>query len=212
MQLRNRLQPIAGIGTLVVVLGLIVGTAIYYFPTATNVGYAPEQPIPFSHKIHAGTNKMDCRYCHVNADRSQHATIPSMNICMNCHTVVRALDSPFIAKLKKHYDEGKPIEWVRVHELPDFVRFDHRPHVWKGISCQTCHGDVANMERMEQMSDLTMGWCLDCHRARNISPSIVSTIRGPAKPGTPGYKDVSEIRGDVDHGELAPNSCTTCHY
>src|SRR3954464_7944797 len=98
---------------------------IWNFPSASNQGYAPEQPIPFSHKLHAGDNKIPCLYCHSAAEKSRHATIPSLNVCMNCHSVVK-VDSPYIQQIRKAYSDGKPIEWVRVHELPDYVYFPHK--------------------------------------------------------------------------------------
>jgi hypothetical protein len=180
------------------VVGLLaVGGLIYVFPTASNQYYAPEQPIPFSHKIHAGQNKMDCRYCHASAWKSAHASVPSMNVCMNCHRVVKT-DSPHIQKLTKAYEEGKPIQWVRVHELPDHARFNHKAHVLKGVSCQTCHGDIAAMDKVYQHAPLTMGWCLNCHRDQN-APSSVKRL-------------VSEKDKEEYDGGNAPFQCVTCHY
>src|SRR4051794_31453279 len=138
------------------ILIVLLGVA-YVFPSASNQGYAPEQPIPFSHKLHAGDNKIPCLYCHSGAEKSKHASIPPLNVCMNCHSVVK-VDSPYIQKLRQSFAEGKPIEWVRVHELPDFVYFPHKRHVAKGVSCETCHGNVKAMERIEQKAPLTMGW------------------------------------------------------
>lgn len=129
-----------------------------------NLGYAPTQPIPFSHKRHAGDNNIPCMYCHSNADKSRHATVPSMNVCMNCHQVVKT-DSPLIKQVTQHYKENKPIEWVKVHDVPDFVFFDHKRHVKKGIACQTCHGPVETMAVIEQVETLNMGFCVNCHRA-----------------------------------------------
>lgn len=127
-----------------------------------NQGYAPEQPIPFDHQLHAGTYKMDCLYCHANAEISRHASVPSLNICMNCHLTVGS--GPHIQKLRDAYNGNQPIEWVKVHMLPDFVHFNHKRHVQKGVSCQTCHGPVETMKKVKQHSDLSMGWCVTCHR------------------------------------------------
>ncbi|MBI2346040.1 MAG: cytochrome c3 family protein [Deltaproteobacteria bacterium] len=153
---------------LVAVLFLLGGVVYAVRSLGVNTGYAPEQPIPFSHRLHAGENQIPCLYCHANADKGRHATVPSMNVCMNCHSVV-ANDKPTIQTLKKYYEEGRSIEWIRVHDLPDFVYFSHRWHVAKGVQCQTCHGKVEAMERIEQMQPLTMGWCVDCHRAKEAS-------------------------------------------
>jgi cytochrome c7-like protein len=139
-----------------------------FLDTFSNVGYAPQQPVPFSHKLHAGTRKIPCLYCHANAERSRHATIPSTNVCMNCHLVVRT-DRPAIQTVAKLYEEGKAIPWVRVHRVPDYVYFSHRWHVARGIACQTCHGQVQNMDVIRQAENLKMGWCISCHRQNKAS-------------------------------------------
>ena len=139
-----------------------------FFDTFSNVGYAPKQPVAFSHKLHAGTRKIPCLYCHSNAERSRHATVPAMNVCMNCHTVART-DRPDIQKITALYNENKPVQWVRVHRVPDYVYFSHRWHVAKGIACQHCHGQVQNMERIQQVATLKMGFCISCHRQNGAS-------------------------------------------
>ena len=148
--------------SLVGLVVILAGTA-YVFPTASNQGYSPEQPIPFSHKLHAGQYKMACIYCHSSVEKSKHASVPSLNVCMNCHSVVK-INSPYIQQIRKAYAEGRPIEWVRVHELPDYAYFPHKRHVAAGLSCQNCHGNVQEMSRVYQKSALTMGWCIECHR------------------------------------------------
>lgn len=151
-----------------------VGYALHFWWNLSNsIGYSPEQPIPFSHKIHAGDNQIPCLYCHVNADKGRHATVPSMNICMNCHSVVKT-ESPYIQKLKSLYDKNQPIEWIKVHDQPDFVYFNHRPHIAKGVACETCHGEVSQMSKIKQVESLKMGFCIDCHR-KNNAPIECST-------------------------------------
>lgn len=138
------------------------GAGIALMP-AKNQGYAPEQPIPFSHKIHAGKFSIPCLYCHISAEKSRHATVPPVNVCMNCHRFVKT-DSPFIQKVTEHYKTGKPIPWIKVHDLTDFTYFNHRRHIAKGVKCQECHGEVQEMDRVKQNAPLTMGWCVNCHR------------------------------------------------
>jgi len=142
---------------------VIAGSFIYALAPAKNQGYAPAQPIPFSHKLHAGKYNIPCMYCHVAAEKSRHATVPAMNICLNCHRMVKT-DSPFIQDLTKHYNEGKPIQWIKVHDLPEFTYFNHKRHIARGVQCQTCHGEVQTMDRVQQFAPLTMGWCVNCHR------------------------------------------------
>lgn len=126
----------------------------------------PEQPIPFSHKVHAGNNKMECMYCHFNADKSKHATVPAMSICMGCHQTV-ATDRPNIKKMTKLWKEGKSIEWIKIHHVPEHVYFPHRKHVAAGVECQECHGPIEEMDVVKQHKEFTMGFCLECHRDNN---------------------------------------------
>jgi hypothetical protein len=142
------------------VLGLLGGCE---GPVNNQQGYMPVQPIAFSHAVHAGHYELDCQYCHTGAERSRHAGVPSSSICMNCHTQVKT-DSPDIQKVAASVKEGKPLEWVRVHRLPDHAWFSHANHVTAGLKCQGCHGPVEQMVRVEQVEPMTMGWCLDCHR------------------------------------------------
>lgn len=140
-----------------------------------NQGYEPDQPIPFSHKLHAGTYKMDCKYCHTGTETSRHAAVPPLNVCMNCHMVVKT-DSPHIQKLTEAFTSGKSIAWNKVHLLPDHVKFNHAPHIKAGKDCTTCHGNVAEMEKVKQVSSLAMGWCVNCHREpENKAPTNCST-------------------------------------
>ena len=130
------------------------------------VGYQPEQPIPFSHALHAGQRKIDCKYCHTNVDRAAHSNVPSVNVCMNCHKYVKT-DSPHIKKLTEAYEQNKPVQWVNVHVLPDFAYFNHERHIARGVPCETCHGEVQEMEEVHQVAPLTMGWCVNCHRQQD---------------------------------------------
>lgn len=136
-------------------------------------GYAPKQPIAFSHKIHAGQYEIDCKYCHTGVMKGKNATIPSVNICMNCHNQIRSgatTGEGEIAKIVAAWDNQKPIEWVRIHNLPDLAYFNHAQHVnVGGQECQTCHGPIETMDVVRQHSLLTMGWCVDCHRKTDVN-------------------------------------------
>lgn len=133
-------------------------------------GYHPDQPIYFSHKLHAGERQIDCNYCHNGARRSASAVIPPLNTCMGCHKIV-ATDKEPIKYLTEKYNKNEPIEWVKVHDLPDHVRFSHKPHVLAEVSCETCHGPQKTMGTAEQWAPLQMGWCIECHKERNVSIS-----------------------------------------
>jgi len=130
---------------------------------SNNRGYQPDQPIPFSHRVHAGNLGLDCLYCHSNAEKSRHATVPPLATCMGCHNVVRTDREP-IQAMKAAYDAGEAIPWVRIHSLPDHVYFSHAVHVGAGVACQECHGPIQEMEIVKQQVDLSMGWCIECHR------------------------------------------------
>jgi hypothetical protein len=132
-------------------------------------GYSPEQPIAFPHKVHAGDNQIPCLYCHYAARTSRHAGIPPASVCMNCHTLLEK-QTVAIEKLKEAVQQQRPIRWVKVHNLPDFVYFNHSQHVVSGVTCQRCHGAVESMERVSQVAPLTMGWCLQCHREQAHMP------------------------------------------
>lgn len=173
--LRNRL-PLS-------VFVIISSFTLTYFisrPERDGVGYTPVQPINFSHKLHAGDMKIDCKYCHTNVDKSRYAGIPAVATCMNCHTIARK-DRPEIIKLTGYYRDGVPLPWKRIHKVPDYAYFNHSVHVNKGIDCSACHGEVAQMEKVGQMNSFTMGSCLNCHRnAHDKFPELKNQIKkGP---------------------------------
>lgn len=141
-------------------------------------GYAPAQPIAFSHALHSGQYQMDCQYCHFAASRSRHAGVPPAEVCLNCHSQVKK-DSPEIQKIAAAVAAGRPIEWVKVHRLPDHAFFSHQDHVAANVTCQSCHGPVETMVRVEQVAPMTMGWCLECHRARGAGPVRASGDQVP---------------------------------
>lgn len=161
---------------------VIASFSLTYFASRAErdgVGYTPQQPINFSHKLHAGDMQIDCQYCHTSVEKSRHATVPQVATCMNCHVVSRA-DRPEIVKLTEYYNEGKPIPWKRIHKIPDFAFFNHSVHVNKGIDCVHCHGDIRQMEGVGQMNSFTMASCLDCHKnAHERMPELKNINLGP---------------------------------
>lgn len=137
-------------------------------PVAVSAQTSPEPPIAFSHRVHAGDNKIPCLYCHVNARRSSVAGIPSVERCMGCHKITAA-NTKGVQQLKEYWDRKEPIPWPKVTWMPDFVFFEHWPHVRDGIQCQTCHGPVETMDRMRQARELSMKFCVRCHRQEKAS-------------------------------------------
>jgi hypothetical protein len=138
-------------------------------------GYRPEQPIPYSHITHAQLNKMECQYCHSGVNKSPYATIPSTESCMGCHSKIQVKkNAESIQKLKSLHESGQPIEWEPVHHLPEHVRFSHERHLKAGVGCQQCHGQIQEMEVVEKVSSLKMGWCLSCHRHHGASVDCIT--------------------------------------
>jgi predicted CXXCH cytochrome family protein len=143
------------------------------------VGYQPEQPILFSHKLHAGQMKIDCQYCHTGVTKERHSLVPSANICMNCHTQARK-DRPEIIKLTQYYEDNKPIPWKRIHKVPEYAYFNHSVHVNRGIDCESCHGNVRQMDVIKQVKPFTMTACLECHRNPEVKlPYLQKVNKGP---------------------------------
>ena len=168
--------------------------------------YQPTQPIAFSHKVHAGQYEIDCNYCHTGVNISKSANIPSVNICMNCHNAIET-DKPEIQKILTAYEENRPIEWVRVHNLPDLAYFNHKQHVAVGgLDCATCHGPIEEMDVVYQYSELTMGWCINCHRETEVSSK-----------GNDYYKKLVELHNSSSKKPMTVEDiggleCSKCHY
>ena len=155
---------------------VIFGVWFYFSPKNLQVGYAPQQPVPYSHRLHAGELGMDCRYCHANAERSYEAMVPPTQTCMGCHNIVRT-DSARLEPVRQSWQTNDPIPWTRVHKLPDHVFFDHSVHLAAAVGCVTCHGRIDQMDVVRQDQPLSMAWCLDCHRdpGPNLRPRTETT-------------------------------------
>ncbi len=176
------------------------------FTVGVQQGYQPTQPIAFSHKIHAGQYEIDCNYCHTGVRNSKSANIPSANICMNCHSSIKT-DSEEIKKIKAAVDNNTPIEWVRIHNLPDLAYFNHSQHVAVGeIECQTCHGPIEEMDVVYQYSPLTMGWCINCHRETDVNTKGNEYYDKLVKLHSETSKEPMKVE---DIGGL---ECSKCHY
>ena len=219
----------------ILVVGFLLSSAYftygYLMQIGIDQGYAPIQPIHYSHKIHAGANQIECKYCHSSARVSKHSGIPSLNVCMNCHEYIAEYNGEedlengytrdfYTNEIKKLYsavgwDEEnqvytgntKPVKWVRIHNLPDFVYFNHAQHAQVAkIECQTCHGPVEEMEIMYQYSPLTMGWCIDCHRESNVDKDNEYYQKV--------HEELSKKYGveKLTVAQLGGIECAKCHY
>jgi hypothetical protein len=203
--------------TVVILLGSFIWLMNILYNEAADLGrqeaYAPLQPIKFSHKVHAGTNQTDCFYCHSTAEYSKSAGIPSTNVCINCHIIVREGTNSGrfeIDKIHHAFDNNIPVEWIRVHNLPDHVFFSHAQHVGAGkLDCMECHGQVAEMNVLTQHTDLSMGWCLDCHRTKKVQfvennyYTTFKEFHDQMAAGTIDSVTVEQIGG---------TDCMKCHY
>lgn len=180
-------------------LGKVMGIGIQQ-------GYAPSQPIAFSHKLHAGEHQINCNYCHTTVYESKSASIPSANICMNCHSQIKT-ESPEIQKIYRAIERNKPIEWVRIHNLPDLAYFNHSQHTQvAGVECQTCHGPIQEMEVVYQYSPLTMGWCIDCHRETPLNTEGNAYYDNLVKLHEASTKSAFTVSSN------GGNECSKCHY
>jgi hypothetical protein len=192
----------------------IVSAGITYYatPKYTRVGYAPTQPVPFSHALHAGQLGMDCRYCHSNVEKSGHANVPTAQTCMNCHNQVKT-DSPLLAPVREAYASGGSVPWVKIHQAPDYVYFNHAVHVARGVSCVECHGKINEMEVVYHSKPLSMGWCLECHREPEKfirDPKLVTNLDWQHPGGEKAR--VEEGKKFVhDWNIQPPQSCSGCH-
>ena len=199
---------------LLAVPAIAIGGLLAYVrsPLVTNQARPVEQPIEFDHRHHAGDEQIDCRYCHWTVEKSPSAGIPSTTVCMSCHAQVWN-KSPYLTEVRKAFFADQPIPWVRVHNLPDFVYFNHSIHVGKGVGCATCHGRVDQMAAIEQVSTLTMSWCLDCHRdpKPNLRPAEFITSMTWAPPADKAEAAALADKLYKEYDVHSRTSCSTCH-
>jgi hypothetical protein len=206
----NTLAKVSIFGALVAAgLGLWLVLEINRSPYVTNAGVARIQPVQFSHQHHVGGLGLDCRYCHTSVEKAAVAGIPPTKTCMNCHSQIWST-SPELEPVRESFRTGKSLEWIRVHDLPEFAYFDHSAHVNKGMGCSTCHGRVDRMPLVWQEKSLQMEWCLECHRApekfvRPQSEVFNAAYEPPADQIEQGRKLVQE------YGLKPRTSCSTCH-
>jgi len=178
-------------------------------PWMIAVGYMPKQPIPYSHAVHVGELGMDCRYCHTSVEHAAFAAIPPTQTCMSCHGKVH-LTSELLEPAREAYATGEPIEWIKVHDLPGYVYFNHSAHVARGVSCVSCHGRVDRMEEVWQEEPLSMGWCLNCHRSPEeaIRPVNISEVEKLLSEGAIKAPDLPRMGMDPVQAILEAASVT----
>lgn len=203
----NNIRNLLGAGAIGGLVYAVLIVTYGFSPNATDVGYQPEQPVPFSHRIHAGKLGMDCRYCHQDVERNAFAAIPATQTCMACHERILP-ESPRLVPVLESWASGGPVPWVKVHDLPDYAYFDHAAHVSRGVGCASCHGRIDQMEVVWQSKPLSMGWCLECHRnpEPNLRPKALITKMDYAQEGP----EVG-ARLRAEYNVNPREDCSTCH-
>lgn len=207
----DRAKPLLAVGAVIAPL-YILGMLYYATPVVTSSkNYSPEQPVPFSHAVHAGQLGMDCRYCHTTVEDAAFAAVPPTATCMNCHAKI-APDSNKLLAVKESYATGESIPWQKIHDLPDFVYFNHSAHVTRGVSCVSCHGRIDQMEQVYQAKSLTMAWCLECHRNPDPHlrpPELVTDLAWEPTDEAKHKATVERLKAEYN---INPSTdCSTCH-
>ncbi|MEO1230077.1 MAG: cytochrome c3 family protein [Myxococcota bacterium] len=208
----NHLPTAAAAAVPVLGLGVAVGVTYFFSPYYTDVGYSPEQPVAYSHELHAGEMGIDCRYCHNTIEYAGYAAVPATGTCMNCHKYV-GTERESLAAVRESWDSGESIPWMKIHQLPDYAYFNHSVHVSAGVGCVSCHGRVDHMEEVYLQEPLSMGWCMRCHRNAEVNlrpPSEVTNMAWSAEEE--GY----DVTQDKTHpyntrGINPPQNCSGCH-
>jgi hypothetical protein len=219
----NKLPAMLALGAAVAGLFVVAVVSFWFSPKNTDVGYQPYQPIPYSHKLHAGSLGMDCRYCHRNVEIGAAASIPDADTCMGCHGTVKGqvkTDSPKLALLRDSYGDGTgdgtPIPWIKVHLLPDYAYFNHAVHIAANVGCKSCHGRIDQMDVVQQVEPMSMGWCLECHRdpTSHVRPAGVSVTQMDwlaTAESIAAARQRLEWSGDNPPELNPPTYCSACH-
>jgi hypothetical protein len=207
----NRLPLLIVIFVFLVAGAVTSGITYYFTPKYTRVGYAPDQPVPFDHSLHAGQLGLDCRYCHTFVEKSAHSNIPTSETCMNCHGQIQ-IESQLLAPIRESLKTGEAIPWVRIHQAPDYVYFDHSVHVNRGISCYSCHGQVNEMSVLRHAETHSMAFCLNCHRAPENHIRPLEKVYNLDWSAGPQSKQVEQGLEIVEAWNIKPpQSCSGCH-
>lgn len=215
----NRLPAILALGAAAAALSVTFVVYFWFSPKNTDVGYEPYQPIPYSHKLHAGSLGMDCRYCHRNVEDGAAASIPDTDTCYGCHGAGKGQirnASPKLQLLYTSYDQDKPLEWVKVHLLPQYAYFNHAVHMRANVGCKSCHGRVDQMETVMQVQPLSMGWCLECHRdptphLRPLDVKVTDMEWEPTADSIAAARQRLSWSGDAAPELNPPTHCSACH-
>lgn len=212
----NKLPGYAAVSVLLAGTAVTAGVWYYFTPKYTRVGYQPIQPVAFSHAIHADQLGLDCRYCHSAVEKSWYSNVPAAATCMNCHNQVLPND-PKLALVRESFQTGKPIPWVQIHKVPDYVYFNHSVHVNRGVSCVECHGQINKMDEVYHAKPLSMAFCLECHRqpaARLRPPEKITDLDWKWNDDPKVAAELQKANGEKfarDWKVESLQSCSACH-
>ncbi len=213
----NRLPRNIVIAAVLLGAGVVAGATYYLTPRYARVGYQPQQPVAFPHTVHVTQLGLDCRYCHNAVEKSWYSNIPATSTCMNCHSQVLK-DDPRLAVVRDSFASGKPIPWIQIHKMPDYVYFNHSVHVNRGVSCVECHGRIDQMDEVYHAKPLSMSYCLDCHRnpAKRLRPLEHITELGweptASTPREVDDKKLAQGKDIMEHWKVQSlQTCSTCH-
>jgi hypothetical protein len=219
----NYLLPVIVVGIVGGMLYVPTVVGLGASPKTTAVGYSPIQPVPYSHALHAGKLGIDCRYCHTTVEKAAFAALPPTQTCMNCHANIRN-QSDLLQPIRQSWATGNPVEWIKIHDLPNYVYFNHSAHVNHGVGCIECHGRIDQMERVYQAKPLSMGWCLDCHRDPGphlrpdkstdpINGALITDMNWtpPSDPAAAAAMASQCLKNYAIHDQAYMTSCSTCH-
>lgn len=212
----NKVPAFLALGAGSAGLFVVLVVSFWFSPKHTDVGYQPYQPIPYSHKLHAGSLGMDCRYCHRNVEEGAHASIPDADTCYGCHKIIKS-ESVKLELLRAAFTgdghDEHPIEWVKVHLLPQYAYFNHAVHISANVGCTSCHGRVDQMEIVRQVEPLSMGWCLECHRdpSTHIRPLDVPVTKMDWEPTEASIAAAQQLLAGDEPALNPPVHCSACH-
>lgn len=231
----NAIPTVAAVGGFFALVAVTAGVTYYFTPQFWRVGYQPDQPVNYSHQLHAGTLGIDCRYCHTDVEKSPHSNIPDTSTCMNCHT--GSGDQSYLnltlwnahkvnvnlVQVREAYATTKPIEWKRIHKVPDYAHFNHAAHIKAGVSCVSCHGRIDEQAVVRQVQGMAMGWCLDCHRNPDRAVVAADDLSSTPEPKITDLAAIEALLASPSQRQTGtelvktkqiepPEYCAACHY
>jgi hypothetical protein len=206
----NYIGPGSAVGSVVLLCAIVGFFWFYGSPKFTDVGYRPDQPVHYSHKLHAGDLGIDCRYCHTSVETGAQANVPPTATCMNCHTLIKP-ESEKLQLVRDSWKNDMPIQWTRVNDIADYAYFDHSMHITAGVGCIDCHGNIAEMEVVKQAEPLSMGWCLECHRNPEMALRPLDQVANMNWVAPENQEEIGKMLRSERNINPPTTNCSGCH-